>query len=98
MKRIKYLTGKSYEQVFLDFFRNEDRGSNVMTTARIKPFCKKYNVNIGYYDNIRVYPRFVAERNKPLYLYKNHFCFIWKSEGVSFRKAIQEFEKKIQSL
>ena len=67
-----------------------------MTTARIKPFCKKYNVNIGYYDNIRVYPRFVAERNKPLYLYKNHFCFIWKSEGVSFRKAIQEFKKKFK--
>ena len=27
-----------------------------------------------------------------MYLYNNHFCLIWKSEGVSFKQAIRELE------
>ena len=26
------------------------------------------------------------------FLYNNHFCLIWKSEGVSFNQAIQELK------
>ena len=56
------------------------------------PFRKKYSINIGYYDNIRVYPSFVAERIIPLFLYKNHLCLIWKSEAVIFQNAIDELK------
>ena len=38
------------------------------------------------------FPRTVTERNKALFLYKNHFCLIWKSEGVSFNQAIEELK------
>ena len=37
-------------------------------------------------------PRSVTERNISLYLFKNRFCLIWKSEGVSFNQAIQELK------
>ena len=34
-----YLTGQDYKQQCLDFIRKEKRRSNIMTTARIQPFC-----------------------------------------------------------
>ena len=81
-KCIKYFTKKDYTQEFLAFIRTEQRRSNVMTSARIQPFCWKYNINIGYYDGFRVCPRNFTERNRTLKMLKNHFCLIWKSDGI----------------
>ena len=92
IKCINYLTGQDYKQQYLDFIRNESRRSNLMTMARIQPCLRKLNINIGYYNGERVFPRTVTNRNSALYLYKNHFCLIWKSEGKSFRDAIQEIK------
>ena len=41
-----------------------------MTKARIQPFCKKYSINIGCYDNNsrKVLPLSVTEEIK-LYIY-----------------------------
>ena len=39
MKCIKYLTAKDFMNEFLSFFRDEQRGSNVMTSARVQLFC-----------------------------------------------------------
>ena len=63
-----------------------------MTRAMIQPFCKKHDINTGCYDGFGVCPRNFTERNIALYMYKNSFCLIWKSLGVSFKKAIEEFE------
>ena len=84
LKCINYLTGKDYKKEFLDFIRNEKRRTNVMTKARIQPFCKKYSINIGCYDNNsrKVLPLSVTERNKALYLYNHHFCLIWKTKEL----------------
>ena len=43
MKCINYSTGKDYTEKFLTFIRSEQRRSNVMTSTRIQPFCKKQN-------------------------------------------------------
>ena len=51
----------------------EQRRSNVMTSARVQSFGKK-NINVGCYDGFRVCPRNITERNKALNMYKNHFC------------------------
>ena len=69
-----------------------------MTKARVQPFCKKYNINIGCYDNNsrKILPLSVTERNKALYLYNHHFCLIWKTQGVSFSKAIEELKSKFK--
>ena len=58
-----------------------------MTTARNPPLCKKYIINIGSYENIRVSPRLTAEK-KAMYLYKYIFCLNWKSEGVSYENTL----------
>ena len=85
-----YFTKKDYTQEFLALIRTEQRRSNVMTSSRIQPFCRKYNINIGCYDGFRVCPRNKAERKTSLYVHENHFCLIWKTQSISFKKAIED--------
>ena len=92
IKCINYLTGQDYKQQYLDFIRNEKRRSNIMTKARIQPFCRANNINLGYWDGERVFPRSVTNRDNALFLFNNHFCLIWKSEGVSFKQSIKELD------
>ena len=79
-----FLSGQDYKQQYLHFIRNEKRCSNVMTKARIEPFCKSNNNNLGYYNEDRVFPRSVTNRKSALFFFNNLFCLIWKSEGVNF--------------
>ena len=55
-----------------------------MTKARIQPFCRAINNNIGYFDGIKVFPRSVTDRDNDLFSYNIHFCLTWKSKKVSF--------------
>ena len=97
IKCINFLTGQDYKQQYLDLIRNEKRRSNIMTMARIQPFCKANNIDLGYYNkNNRVYPSSMTNRNSVLYLYNNHFCLIWKSQSVSFNQAIQELKNNFK--
>ena len=90
VKRFEYLTGKDYTEKFLPFIRTEQRQSNVMTSARVQPFCRKHNINIGCYNGFRVCPRNLTERNIALQMHKNHFCLIWKSDAISYNRATEE--------
>ena len=63
-----------------------------MTKARIQPFCGANNINLGYFDGTRVFPRSVTDRNNSLFSYNNHFCIIWKFDRVSFNQAIKELK------
>ena len=96
IKCIIYFTKKDYTEKFLTFIRSEQRRCNVMTSARIQPFCKNYNINIGCFDGTRMNPRNLTQRNTALFIRINHFCLIWKSHGFSFDNAIKEL-KKLQS-
>ena len=69
-----------------------------MTKARNQPFCRSNNVNLGYWDGERVFPRSVTERNNALFFYNTHFCLIWKSEGVSFNQAVEELKDKFKKV
>ena len=60
-----------------------------MTSARIQPICRKYNNNIGCFDETRIYPGNITQRDTALKIHNNHFCLIWKSEVISFDKAIK---------
>ena len=73
VKCINYFTKKHCTEDFLNFIRSEQRRSNIMTSARIQPFCKKYNVNIGCFDGTRINPRNLTQRNTTLFKYNNHF-------------------------
>ena len=90
VESIKYITGQDYKQHYLEFIRNEKRRLNIMTKARIQPFCRANNFILGYYNEDRVFPRTVISRDSALFLHDNHFCVIWKSEGVSFKQTIKE--------
>ena len=92
MKCINFLTGEDYKQRYFDFIRSEKRRSNIMTKARIQPFCRAKDFNLGYYNESRVFPRSVTNRDTALFLHDNHFCLIWKSEGNSFKPAIKELK------
>ena len=96
VKGINYLTGQDYKQGYLEFIPNEERRCNIMTMARIQPFCRANNINLGYYNNDRVFPRTVTNRDTALFLYKNHFCLIWKSQNISFNQAIQELKNNFK--
>ena len=98
VKCINFLTGQDYNEQYLEFIRNEKKRSNNMTKARVQPFCRANNINLGYYDGDRVFPRSVTNRDNALFLYNNHFCLIWKSEGVGFKQAIKEVKNKFEIL
>ena len=63
-----------------------------MTSARVQSFRRIYNINIGHYDGFRVCPRNITKRNTAIKLLNNHFCLIWKSDGISFDKALKEMK------
>ena len=88
----QFFTEKDYTQEFLTLILTEQKRSNLMTSDRIQPFCRKCNINIGLYDGCRVYPRYITERDAALKVLENHLCSIWKSEGISFDKAIKEIK------
>ena len=48
IKRFNYFTKKDYTEEVSTFIRSKQRRSNVMTSARIQPFCRKYTINIGW--------------------------------------------------
>ena len=73
VKCINFITGKDFKQQYLDFIRNENKRTNTMTKARLQPFCRANNINLGYFDGTRVFPRSVADRNNALFLHSNHF-------------------------
>ena len=47
IKCINYFIKKDYTEDFSTFIGTEQRRSNVMTSARVQPFCRKYSINIG---------------------------------------------------
>ena len=63
IKCVNFLTGQDYKDKYLEFIRNEKRRSNIMTEARIQPFCRANKINLGSYDGNGVYPRSVTNRN-----------------------------------
>ena len=84
-----FLSGQDYQQQYLDFNRNEQRRSNIMTKVRIQPFCRANNINLGLYNEDRIFPRTVTNRDSALFLFNIHFCAKWKSEGVILNKLIK---------
>ena len=47
---------------FSTLMRDEQKRSIVMTYAKVQPFCKNHNINIGYYDGFGVCPRNVQKK------------------------------------
>ena len=61
-----------------------------MTSARIQPFCRNYNINIGCFDGTRINPRSLTQRDTAIKIHNNHFCLIWNSIGISFNRVLED--------
>ena len=89
IKCINYFSKKDYTEEFLTFIRTEQRRSNVMTSARVGSFCRKYNINIGCFDGTRINPRNLTQRDTALKIHNNHFCLIWKLDSIGFNQVME---------
>ena len=63
-----------------------------MTSAGLQPFCKKYDINIDFFDGTRIKHRNTTLRKLFLFIYNNHFCLMWKSTNNSFTQAVEEIK------
>ena len=89
---INYFTKKDHTEKFQDFIIKEKYRSGVLTSAGIQPRCKKYDINVGCFDGMRIIPRNTTRRNISLCIYNDHFCLVWKSNGTSFDQAIEKLK------
>ena len=87
---LKYLTGLDYEHRALDFIRKKNWLDNFKARACIQPCLKTLGINLGYYSGKEIFLRNISEGNKALLWYNNHFYLIWKSQGVGFKKVVEE--------
>ena len=97
-KCLEFINKKDFSQQYLDFIKESQRNKNIMTSARIQPFCTKYNINLGAYNinQPKILPRSVTERRICLFIHKNHFCVIWKTNKTTFTDAIKELEDNFE--
>ena len=89
---ITYFTDKDYTVDFQDLIRNEKYRSGVRTSARIQPFCRKSNINIGCFNGKKITPRTITQRIIATKIPNNHFCSIWKSDDISLPQAVKELK------
>ena len=93
-KCLEFIYKKDFTEKYHDFIKNSKTTKNIMTSAKIQPFCKKYGINLGVYNinQQEILPRSVTERRLCLIIHENHFCVIWKTKKTSFTAAIKELE------
>ena len=89
IKCINFFTEKNYTEDFLTFIRTEKHRLGVMPSARRQPFCRKNNINIGYFNGKETWPVSITQRNTALQKHINHSCLIWKSQNISFNQVIE---------
>ena len=97
-KCLEYKYKKNFSQQNCEFIKESLRNKNITTSAKIQPFCKKQNTNLGVYNpkQQEILPRWVTERRICLFIPKNHFCVIRKTEKTNFTDAIEELEKNFE--
>ena len=70
-KCIEFISNKDLSKEYRDFIKSSKTTKNIMTSAKIQPFCKKYNINLGVYNinQQEILPRSVTERRICLYIH-----------------------------
>ena len=91
-KCLEFIYKKDFTEKYLDFIKNSKTTKNIMTSAKIQPFCKKNGIDLGVYNinQQEILPRSVIERKICLIIHENHFCVIWKTKNTTFTDAITE--------
>ena len=89
-KCLEFIYKKHLSYQYREFIKESQRNKNIMTSAKIQPFCKKQSINHGVYNvkQQEILPRSVTERRIFLFIHKNHFCVNWKTKKTNFTNAI----------
>ena len=99
LKFINYIFKRDFSIEYFEFIKSYKRRPNVMPRCRIPEFCKRYKIDIGIYDlnNGRILPRTVKQKNICVYIYKNHYCVIWrKNRRDSLLNGVNEIENNFK--
>ena len=46
-KFLEFIYKRDFSKEYKEFVLDSDRCKNIMTSAKIKPFCRKHNFNLG---------------------------------------------------
>ena len=66
-----------------------------MARCRMPEFCKRYKIDIGFYNlnSKRILPQTVKQKNICVNIHRNHYCVIWKKNRKDFLlNGVQEIE------
>ena len=99
LKCINFIFNKDFSIEYFEFIKSYKRRTNVMTRCRIPEFCERYKIDIGLYDlnSGRILPRTVKQRNKCVYIHKNHYCVIWKKNKKDYLlNGVDEIDKNFK--
>ena len=93
-KCLEFFQRRDFPNEYKEDILSSDRCKNIMASAKIQPFCRKYNINLGVYKKKQrsILPKTVTERKFCLLIHNNLFCVIWKDNQSSFSDAIEEME------
>ena len=93
-KCLEFIYKKDFSEQYREFIQDSRGNKNIMTSARIQPFCKIHKINLGNYNinQQEILPRSVTERRLCLYIHENHFCVIWKTNKSTFTDAIKKLK------
>ena len=94
----EHIYKRHFSNEYKEFISDSERCKNIMTSAKIQPFCRKCNINLGVYNKKQrsFLPKSVAERRICLLIHNNHFCVIWKTNQSTFPDAIAQIENNFR--
>ena len=97
-KCLEFIYKKDFSHQYRENIKESQGNKNIMTSAKIQPFCKKHKINLGVYNpkQQKSLPRSVTEQKICLFNHKNQFCVIWKREKTNSTDAIKELEKNFE--
>ena len=99
LKCINFIFNKDFSIEYFEFIKAYKKRSNVMTRCRIPEFCKRYKIDIGFYDlnSKRILPWTVKQKNICVHINKNHYCVIWKKNREnSLLNGVDEIDKNFK--
>ena len=72
-KCLEFIYKKDFSHQYREIIKGSQRNKNIMTPAKIQPFCKKHKINLGVYNpkQQESLPRSVTERKICLFNHKN---------------------------
>ena len=93
-KCLEFIYKRDFSKEYKEFIIDSGSFKNIITSEKIQPFCRKYNINLGSSNQKQqpILPKTVNERRICLLIHNNLFCVIWKNNQSTFPDAKEEKE------